>query len=180
MTTRAKAPRTRGDDTNAHTTVAQDSVPNDATCGNAVSIDGGVTAVTRNGTSGVMPGAVTPLRQHTKRGASSPPPRGITAKISSLALRDAIYERALLLANKFRVVRTLDIAACCFPERPYSAALFAAQRAVRGLVKADLLRRYKTDRHQTVYGLTQRGVDWLGEHGYDASSSVRRVSSSSM
>jgi hypothetical protein len=82
----------------------------------------------------------------------------------------------LLLANRFRVIRTIDIAAACFPERPFKAALTAAQRAVRGLVKGDLLRRYRTDRFQTVYGLTQRGVDWLVDHGYDAASSVRRVS----
>ncbi|WP_081858019.1 replication-relaxation family protein [Thiomonas sp. FB-Cd] len=96
--------------------------------------------------------------------------------MSSLALRDAIYERSLLLADRFRVIRTIDIAAACFPERTFKAALTAAQRAVRGLVKADLLRRYRTDRFQTVYGLTQRGVDWLADHGHDAASSVRRVS----
>jgi hypothetical protein len=96
--------------------------------------------------------------------------------MSSLALRDAIYVRALLLANRFRVIRTIDIAAFCFPERPYKAALTAAQRAVRGLVKSQLLRRYRTDRFQTVYGLTQRGVDWLADHGHDAASSIRRVS----
>lgn len=96
--------------------------------------------------------------------------------MSSLALREAIYLRALLLANKFRVIRTIDIAAYCCPERPFKAALTAAQRAVRGLVKSQLLRRYRTDRFQTVYGLTQRGVDWLADHGHDAASSIRRVS----
>ncbi|MBW4048801.1 MAG: DNA-binding protein [Proteobacteria bacterium] len=96
--------------------------------------------------------------------------------MSSLALRNAIYERSLLLANRFRVIRTIDIAAFCFPERPFKAALTAAQRAVRGLVKGQLLRRYRTDRFQTVYGLTQRGVDWLADHDQDAASSVRRVS----
>jgi hypothetical protein len=44
------------------------------------------------------------------------------------------------------------------------------------MVKADLLRRYRTDRFQTVYGLTQKGVDLLDEAGHEASSSVRRVS----
>jgi hypothetical protein len=96
--------------------------------------------------------------------------------MSSLALRDAIHLRALLLANRFRVIRTIDIAALCFPERPFKAALTAAQRAIRGLVKGQMLRRYRTDRFQTVYGLTQRGVDWLGEHGHEAASSIRRVS----
>lgn len=104
------------------------------------------------------------------------PNRGITAKASSLWLRDAIYERSLKLVDRFRVIRTIDIAAWCFPERPFKAALTAAQRAVRGMVKQGLLRRYRTDRFQTVYGLTQRGVDWLGDRGYSAASSVRRVS----
>ena len=44
------------------------------------------------------------------------------------------------------------------------------------MVKADLLKRYRTDRFQTVYGLSQKGVAWLDEAGHDASSSVRRVS----
>ena len=47
---------------------------------------------------------------------------------------------------------------------------------MRGLVKTDLLKRYRTDRFQTVYGLSQKGVAWLDEAGHDASSSVRRVS----
>lgn len=74
------------------------------------------------------------------------------------------------------MIRTIDVAVCCFAERPYKAALTAAQRAMRGMVKAELLRRYRTDRFQTVYGLTQKGVDWLDDAGFEASSSVRRVS----
>lgn len=83
---------------------------------------------------------------------------------------------ALRLANRFRVIRTIDIAVGCFAERPFKAALTAAQRAMRGMVKDDLLRRYRTDRFQTVYGLTGKGADWLANRGVDASSSVRRVS----
>lgn len=138
--------------------------------------DSRVTAVTSNGTTDGYAMVVTPLQGHPPAAHKQPPTRGATAHISSLALRDAIYERSLLLANRFRVIRTIDIAAVCFAERPFKAALTAAQRAVRGLVKGDLLRRYRTDRFQTVYGLTQRGVDWLVDHGYDAASSVRRVS----
>jgi len=104
------------------------------------------------------------------------PSRGLAANISTTRLKQRIWLRALLTANRFRVIRTIDVAVCCFPERPYKAALTAAQRAMRGMVKAELLRRYRTDRFQTVYGLTQRGVDWLDEVGHDASSSVRRVS----
>jgi len=80
------------------------------------------------------------------------------------------------MANRFRVIRTLDIAVCCFPERNFKAALTAAQRAVRGMVKAELLKRYRSDRFQTIYGIGQAGVDWLEEAGHEASSSVRRVS----
>ena len=102
--------------------------------------------------------------------------RGLAATTSTTQLKQGIWLRALLTANRFRVIRTIDVAVCCFAERPYKAALTAAQRAMRGLVKADLLKRYRTDRFQTVYGLTQKGVDWLGEAGHDGSSSVRRVS----
>lgn len=113
-------------------------------------------------------------------GEEAPPPRtpsrGLAADISTTQLKQSIWIRALLTANRFRVIRTIDIAVCCFHERPYKAALTAAQRAMRGMVKAELLRRYRTDRFQTVYGLTQKGVDWLDEAGHDASSSVRRVS----
>jgi hypothetical protein len=96
--------------------------------------------------------------------------------MSTRILQNRIWTRSLLVANRFRVIRTIDVAVCCFAERPYKAALTAAQRAMRGLVKAKLLRRYRTDRFQTVYGLTQGGVDWLAEAGFEASSSVRRVS----
>ena len=143
-----------------------------------VSTHNRVTAVTRNDVTDlvVTPGTVvTPLQGYNDQRPLAPS-RGLTARASSLHLRDAIYERSLLLANRFRVIRTIDVAAACFPERPFKASLTAAQRAVRGMVKRGLLRRYRTDRFQTVYGLTQPGVDWLGEHGHDAASSVRRVS----
>ena len=135
-----------------------------------------ITAVTRNSTKLAPTAPDAALRSYAQSATKSPPPRGATAHLSSLALREAIYLRALLLANRFRVIRTIDIAAYCCPERPFKAALTAAQRAVRGLVKSQLLRRYRTDRFQTVYGLTQRGVDWLADRGHDAASSIRRVS----
>lgn len=105
-----------------------------------------------------------------------PPSRGLTSTVHSSALQEHIRVVALRLANRFRVIRTIDIAVGCFAERPFKAALTAAQRAMRGMVKDDLLRRYRTDRFQTVYGLTGKGADWLANRGVDASSSVRRVS----
>ncbi len=118
---------------------------------------------------------------HLQAGSDSTAPkrvtsRGLSAVIPTTVLQRLIWTRALLLVNRFRVVRTVDIAVACFAERPFKASLTAAQRAVRGLVKADLLRRYRTERFQTVYGLTQRGVDWLAEFDHEAASSVRRVS----
>jgi hypothetical protein len=102
-------------------------------------------------------------------------PRGLTAQLSTLALQDRIWARSLLLVDRFRVIRTIDIAVHCFAERPFKAALSAGQRAVRGMVKAKLLARYRTDRFMTVYGLTQRGVEWLEDRGLESSASVRRV-----
>lgn len=105
-----------------------------------------------------------------------PVPRGITQQLHPKDLAEAITKRTLLLVNRFRVVRTIDIAVHCFPERPFKAALTAAQRTVRRLVKAKLLARYKTERMMTIYGLTQRGVAWLAERELNATASVRRVS----
>jgi hypothetical protein len=101
--------------------------------------------------------------------------RGISTTVSSRLLRDRIWVRALTVVQRFRVIRTIDIALACFPERPFKAALTAAQRAVRGMVKNKLLKRYKTDRFQTTYGLTGRGAAYLSDAGTEATSSVRRV-----
>ncbi len=102
--------------------------------------------------------------------------RGLAATVPTTKLKERIWIRALLTANRFRVIRTLDVAVVCFAERNYKAALTASQRAIRGMVKADLLRRYRTDRFQHICGITARGVEWLEEAGYEAASSVRRVS----
>lgn len=103
------------------------------------------------------------------------PRRGLTNAVHARELQSFIWLRTLLLADRFRIIRTIDVAVRCFAERPFKAALSAAQRAMRGLVKAKLLARYRTDRFMTVYGLTQRGVAWIQERGHAASASVRRV-----
>ncbi|QQX86138.1 DNA-binding protein [Cupriavidus necator] len=89
-------------------------------------------------------------------------------------LRQAIHLRALSIANRFRIIRTIDVALHCFPERPFKAALTAAQNAMRKLKKEKLLLHYRTDRFQHVYGLTVAGARWLDDHGVDAAASVRR------
>ncbi|WP_260426682.1 replication-relaxation family protein [Burkholderia sp. Bp9142] len=122
-------------------------------------------------------------REHDADGAASdnvqPQPRfvnrGITAEIHPSALQQIVWLRALETVDRFRVVRAIDIAVACFPERPFKAALTAAQRAMRGLTKANFVRRYRTDRFQHVYGLTVAGARWLNDRGVQAVSSVRRV-----
>lgn len=101
--------------------------------------------------------------------------RGLSADVPTSVLREGSWRLALRLAHRFRVIRTLDVAAACSPERPFKAALSAAQRTMRGLVRARLLARYRTDRFQTVYGLTQLGAQWLQERGDEGAASVRRV-----
>lgn len=103
--------------------------------------------------------------------------RGLSAQLSTAQLQSSARLMVLTMLNRFRVMRTIDVAVLCYPERPFKAALTAAQRAVRGMVKDQLIKRYKTDRFQTIYALTARGADWLHEHGVeDAESSVRRAS----
>jgi len=96
--------------------------------------------------------------------------------LSPPRLRDATVLRALSALNRFRVIRTFDLAALCGPERPFKAALTAAKKAMRGLKKAGLVRTYRTQRHQHVYGLTKKGANLLQDHDLPATSSVRRVS----
>ena len=122
---------------------------------------------------GEMPDTTGP--DERAHGTERTPRRGLTNAVHARELQSVIWLRTLLLADRFRVIRTIDVAVRCFAERPFKAALSAAQRAMRGLVKAKLLARYRTDRFMTVYGLTQRGVAWIQERGHAASASVRRV-----
>lgn len=151
-------------------------------CGHPIGTCNGVTGADPAGLGDApsvtpLPGSARTDADGKRRRAGSKVPRGLTTTVSPAYLQRSIWLRALLIANRFRVIRTLDIAVCCFPERTgFKASLTAAQRAVRGLVKAGLLRRYRTDRFQTIYGLAQAGADYIEEAGFDAASSVRRVS----
>ncbi|AQV96469.1 hypothetical protein BJN34_21615 [Cupriavidus necator] len=101
--------------------------------------------------------------------------RGLTTQIHPTVLQRIVWLSALTTLNRFRVIRAIDVALACFPERPFKAALTAAQRAMRGMAKAGLVRRYRTDRFQHVYGLTTAGSAWLEDYGILSSPSVRRV-----
>lgn len=165
-----------------HATVTTDTVPvNDETRSHVAH----VTQSRRDETSADASTATIADNDETLAAASTgrivPKPtqrkidRGLVATIPPNELRHAIRFRALSLANRFRVIRTIDVAIACFPERPFKASLTAAQRAMRSMNKEKLLLRYRTDRFQHVYGLTEAGARWLDDHGVDATQSVRRV-----
>lgn len=103
--------------------------------------------------------------------------RGLTDKVAPKVLRDRIRFIALQTIDDFRYVRTLDIAVACFAERPFAAALAAAQRAMRGMARNGLVQEYVTDRHQHIYALTRAGAQWLNERtGGEAAASTRHAS----
>ncbi|NYT62727.1 replication-relaxation family protein [Alcaligenaceae bacterium] len=103
--------------------------------------------------------------------------RGLTDKVAPTVLRERIRFIALQTIDEFRYVRTLDIAAACFAERPFPAALSAAQRAMRGMARDGLVQEYITDRHQHIYALTRSGAQWLNEHtGGEAAASTHHAS----
>lgn len=120
--------------------------------------------------------AAVSLQQPARASAARSVNRGLSGAVPPDQLRQAIRLRTLALADRLRVIRTVDVAIACFPERPFKAALTAAQRAMRSLTKDKLLTRYRTDRFQHVYGLTVAGAHWLHDQNIEASPSVRRVS----
>jgi len=140
-----------------------------------------VTAPQQKGPSGAEPAdtAAQPndSAQHNGRTRRAPQAldRGLTAQVHPTILQRAIWLRALVMLDRFRVIRTFDVALACFPERPFKAALTAAQHAMRGMSKAGLVQRYRTDRFQHVYALTVAGSAWLEEYGIVSSPSTRRV-----
>ena len=71
--------------------------------------------------------------------------RGLTNKVPPKVLRERIRFVALEMIDRFRYIRTLDLAASCFAERPFPAAIAAAQRAMRGLKADGLVMEYVTD-----------------------------------
>lgn len=69
----------------------------------------------------------------------------------------------LHLANRFRQLRAIDVAAGLFAARNFKAALSAAQRTMGGLVRDRMLTRYRSLSGQTYYGLAARGASLLRE-----------------
>lgn len=109
-------------------------------------------------------------RQPVTRNHSAPGPR-TAHRLNRL--------RALRLVNRFRQLRTIDLAAGLFPEREFKAALSAVQRLTKSLVAQRMLLRYRSLSGQTYYGLGEVGARWLRQNGNesdgDASASASRV-----
>lgn len=77
---------------------------------------------------------------------------------------------ALMLMDRLRFVRSLDIAFHLFADRTLSAALAAAHNLMTRMLRAELIRVH-TSRvgGMRIYGLSQRGVNFLrDESGYEA------------
>lgn len=87
--------------------------------------------------------------------------RGLTDKVPPRVLRERIRYIAMDMIDRFRYARTLDLAVTCFAERPFPAAIAAAQRAMRSLKADGLIAEYVTDRHQHIYALSKAGAHWL-------------------
>ena len=98
--------------------------------------------------------------------SSTDKPMGIAERIAIETLR--CFER-------FRIVRTLDIATNCFADRPYTAAQKAARRAVKLLLKRGAIRKFLSEHHQTFYALASTGAAYLRSTGLQATSSLGRA-----
>lgn len=95
------------------------------------------------------------------------------------AMRQQNRLKALRLLNRFRQLRTLDLAVGLFPDRPFKAALSAAQRITKSLVADRMLLRYRSLSGQSYYALGEAGARWLRQNGNesdaDASASASRA-----
>lgn len=116
---------------------------------------------------------------HQPSSTSKPRPPvnpGLTRFVNAERLQWKIEFRALDCVNRFRYVRTIDIAIDCFAERPYLAARQAARRAMTRLRKAGYLKKFRTKRHHTIYALTEAGAKRLfdiSDGRIDAKSTIR-------
>jgi ribosomal protein S25 len=97
--------------------------------------------------------------------------------IHPVDLHRQIATAVLMHIGRFRVVRAVDVAVACFAERPYSAARQAARRALLGLQNEGFVRKYLTEKHQTIYAMTDAGSRHLERQGISSKSSSRRAAS---
>lgn len=112
-----------------------------------------------------------PLNRCVTRNQAAPGPR-TSQRLNRL--------RALRLLNRFRQLRSIDLAVGLFPEREFKAALSAVQRLTKALVAQKMLLRYRSLSGQTYYALGEAGARWLRQNGDeldgDATASASRVS----
>ena len=77
---------------------------------------------------------------------------------------------ALLLMDRLRFVRTLDLAFRLYANRSFSAALAAANNLIKRLTRNGLVSAHTTRAGgMRIYGIAQRGVNFLRDHtGHEA------------
>ncbi|MYM23215.1 hypothetical protein GTP46_11215 [Duganella sp. FT135W] len=92
-----------------------------------------------------------------------------------MKLHEQIELEALFCFNRFRFVRTIDIAAHCFSERAFNPAQQAAWRAINNLLERKYVLKYLSEHKQTFYAMTDAGARHLRLYDLDAIGSARRA-----
>ena len=110
-------------------------------------------------------------KQNSKSSGGSP-----AAPIKPMSTEERTAIETLRCFERFRIVRTLDVATNCFADRPYTAAQKAARRSVKLLLKRGAIRKFLSEHHQTFYAMTSTGAAYLRSTGLQAMSSVGRAS----
>ena len=85
---------------------------------------------------------------------------------------------ALKILARFEQARAIDIAAGLSPEREFKAALSAAQRTLKGLLRDKYVTRYLSDSRRVFYGLTAKGARLLREYAYEGGDGIAQAPAS--
>lgn len=93
-----------------------------------------------------------------------------TRDVGRLARLDALEH-----LNRFRFLRTIDLAFALYSDRTLSAALAAASNLAGGLVRDKVARRHVTRDGLVIYGLTQAGANLLHESGLQGAKAHRSL-----
>ncbi|MEV4780129.1 hypothetical protein [Burkholderia sp. LMU1-1-1.1] len=120
-----------------------------------------------------MDGTSRTCRSKTRVDAASPTNKK-PSKPLDVVERTAI--ETLRCFERFRIIRTLDVATNCFAERPYTAAQKAARRSLTLLLRRGAIKKFLSEHHQTFYAMTSIGAACLRSTGLQATSSIGRAS----
>ena len=91
---------------------------------------------------------------------------GLLKKLPARTIKLRVRFLIVYKLSECRLLRAIDVAAYVFGDRPLSAALTAAQRALRGLKNDGLIKGFVSDRNQHFYVLTKAGATWFNNLFY--------------